>query len=197
MIHSLIFLTFGFGLLSYFTYKKNLGKGLSVKVISYLCEKKIIPPYTEIIENLWLGNYVGARDIDFLRDNNIKLVINLSKNIPNVDLDIDLKLRNKINFYRVPINDDLSIESDEGMIKHFDKLYELIDYNLEKGNGVFIHCYAGMQRSATIVALYLMKKRDISFKLAEKLIKSKRDIVFFPFAHFKKVINYFSKIWDL
>ena len=94
--------------------------------------------------------------------------------------------------YRIPIHDNLSKESNIGLIKYFDEAYNIIDKELKNNNGVLIHCRAGVQRSATLTALYLMKKRGIKSEEAKKYIKSKRCIAFFYQANFQPVLNYYD-----
>ena len=141
--------------------------------------------YNEIVKNLWISNYNTAIDYDFLNNHNIKLVVNLSKNLKFINLDIDK--------YRVPIHDNRTKESDEGLIKHFPNVYNKIDEHLSKNEGVLIHCRSGMQRSATTIALYLMKKYNISFIEAKELIQNKRPFALRPLTNFKNVIKYFEK----
>jgi protein-tyrosine phosphatase len=45
---------------------------------------------------------------------------------------------------------------------------------LQSGGRVFVHCFAGVSRSATIVIAYLMKEHGLSFNSAIKFVKSKR-----------------------
>ena len=152
-----------------------------------LCNYKLIDHQHEIIPNLWLGDYKSSQDIDLLKKNNIQLIINLIKNL-------DFIKNDKITKYRIPIHDNLSKESNIGMINHFDKAYKLIDDALKNKKGVLIHCRAGIQRSATLTALYLMKKRNITSENAKQFIKSKRCIAFFYKANFQPVLNYYESI---
>lgn len=139
----------------------------------------------EIIKNLWVGNYISAVDEDFLNKNNIKLIINLSKTI-------DFTTLPDIYKYRIAINDNLSEESNLGMINHFEYSYNLIDNFLKSSQGVLIHCRAGSQRSATLAALYLMKKYNIRSKKAMDIVKSQRKIAFYIRPNFLPVFNHFD-----
>ena len=150
-----------------------------------LCKYKLIDHQHQIIHNLWLGDYNSSQDIASLKKNNIQLIINLSKNLDFVKDDSIIK-------YRIPIHDNLSKESNIGMINHFDEAYKLIDNALNDNKGILIHCRAGIQRSATLVALYLMKKNRISSQEAKKFIKSKRCIAFFYRTNFQPVLNYYE-----
>ena len=142
----------------------------------------------EIIKNLWVGNYMSAVDQNFLNRNNIKLIINLSKTIEFTTLQDIYK-------YRIAINDNLSEESNVGMINHFENSYNLIDKFLKNNQGVLIHCRAGAQRSATLAALYLMKKYNIRSEKAMEIVKTQRKIAFYIRPNFLPVFNHFdSKI---
>lgn len=155
------------------------------KIYDKICQFNLIPNQNEIDKNLWLGDFRSCKNKKFLIDNNIKLVVNLSKNLEFTDLE-------NIEKYRVPIHDNRSHESDIGMITHFPEVYKKIDYYLSRNMGVLVHCRAGMQRSATTVALYLMKKRNMDFDNAKKFIRSKRCIAFYPVVNFIGPIKYFE-----
>ena len=138
-----------------------------------------------IIKNLWVGNYKSALDETFLKRNNIKLIINLSKNLEFTSI-------NNIQKLRIPINDDLSTESNIGMVDNFQKSYDLINKYLQNNLGVLIHCRAGAQRSATLAALFLMKRYNINSANAIVKVKSKRPIAFFIRPNFQSVLDYFD-----
>ena len=44
-------------------------------------------------------------------------------------------------------------------------------------NKIFVHCAMGRSRSATVVIMFLMKKFNIPYQTAEKLVKSRREVV--------------------
>tara|TARA_X000000950_G_scaffold109747_1_gene138337 strand:+ start:288 stop:857 length:570 start_codon:yes stop_codon:yes gene_type:complete len=163
----------------------NKTKIIGYKVYNKLCDFELIENQHEIEKNLWLGDFRASLDKKFILKNNIKLIVNLSKNLKFVDLD-------HIEKYRVPINDNRSHESNIGMIQHFPILYDKINSYLNDNKGVLVHCRAGIQRSATLVALYLMKKRRSKFEEVKKFIRSKRCVVFYPLINFYKPIKYFE-----
>lgn len=53
---------------------------------------------------------------------------------------------------------------------------EFIDEAIEKGN-ILVHCLAGVSRSPTIVAAYLMYKKKLRYKEALAIIKQTRPFV--------------------
>ena len=145
-------------------------KKISHTIYDDLCDFNFINNQDLIIKNLWLGNHKSSLDKEFLLNNNIKLIINLSKDLPFTDLNIDK--------FRISIHDNRSLESDIGMIENFYHTYNLIDNKLLKNESVLIHCRAGMQRSAALLALYLMKKNKLSFDKVKSIIK-KKDVLLF------------------
>ena len=64
-------------------------KKISHTIYDDLCDFNFINNQDLIIKNLWLGNHKSSLDKEFLLNNNIKLIINLSKDLPFTDLNID------------------------------------------------------------------------------------------------------------
>lgn len=60
------------------------------------------------------------------------------------------------------------------IIFRFDNAIRFIDYNLEKGRKVLVHCYAGISRSPTIVIAYIMYKMKMSYRDAYDFVYDKR-----------------------
>jgi len=61
--------------------------------------------------------------------------------------------------------------------EYFDTAYQFIDDCVNKKEKVLLHCNAGVTRSATITLSYLMKKMNLSYDEAHKLVKSKRPCI--------------------
>jgi dual specificity phosphatase 12 len=66
---------------------------------------------------------------------------------------------------------------DENISKYFDQATEFLRYHQERGIPVLVHCMAGMSRSATLLAHYLMKKYNMNALTALDFIKKRRPIV--------------------
>ena len=69
------------------------------------------------------------------------------------------------------------------------RILENIHHALQQNKPVLVHCFAGMQRSATVVICYLIKYKHMSVVEAKELMKSKRNIVFLPYPTFDNFIN--------
>ena len=62
----------------------------------------------------------------------------------------------------------------------------------EEGTQILVHCAAGMQRSAAIIAMYLIALERMKTEDAIEYIQEKRPIAFRPSANFEKAIRGFE-----
>lgn len=138
---------------------------------------------TQIIPNLWLGNILDSRNNEFLKS--IDIVINCSTNIPFYS-------KSTTNI-RIKIEDNLEPKEIDNMYKYLDSTADFLHKNLLKNKSVFVHCYAGKQRSATIVCAYLMKYLKMSYRDVSDLMQTKRLIVFTPLPNFNKPLIEFQQ----
>ncbi len=139
----------------------------------------------EILPNLWLGNIKIAQNLKFYEDNKINCVINCSKDIPFYN-------NNCINI-RIAVHDNLEEKEIEKLYTYFDKSADLINKLLLENKNILIHCYAGKQRSASIVSVYLMKYANINLYNSILLIKTKRQVAFTPGINFKTSLIKYEK----
>jgi predicted protein tyrosine phosphatase len=140
-----------------------------------------------ITPNLWLGNIIASQDEDFLKKNGIQAVFNCTKNIPFVN-SVPRK-------YRLAVDDNLQEEEIRNM-EHWsiEAVYKLTQ---EVRNGpVLVHCHAGMQRSASLVAMYLIANYRLKSDDAMEKIKAKRPIAFTPAPNFIRSIKGFEDTFD-
>lgn len=137
--------------------------------------------YTEIIPNLFVGNIVAAQDFSFIKKKNIKVIINCSNDIPNYFV-----LNNNIEYHRLPVDDSLTEYDINLMSELLPKYVQIIDESLSNNKPVFVHCYAGIQRSTALIAAYLIFKNNYTIDEAYKYIISKRKEAF----HYGKGFNF-------
>jgi protein-tyrosine phosphatase len=118
----------------------------------------------EIIPGLWLGNYKAAIDKEFLKNNNINFVLNCTPNMPLYNQIYTPSELNNVETYRIPVNDSLLERDFILMEKYFKIVIPLLlkKYTLEKRR-ILIHCHAGKQRSAIVVAALLKVLLDHNY----------------------------------
>lgn len=145
-------------------------------------EDKPLENYTKIMSKLYLGNIHAAQDKEFFDSKKIKSVLNCTKDIPNY-----FCKNNDIEYMRIPVDDSLKEVDFEKMYKYMPVIVEYIHKHiiLEKHN-IFVHCYAGRQRSCCAIAVYLMVKHNMTPSQACKFIMDKRKEAF----HFGLSLNF-------
>ena len=117
---------------------------------------------TNIIHKIYLGNKENAHDDIFIRDNDIKYIINVTLDISNKYDDIE--------YYNCNIEDS----GDEDIKKYFDDITDIINDN--KNNNILVHCRVGKSRSATFILAYLMRYENMNLKKSLDFLRSKRNI---------------------
>ena len=140
---------------------------------------------TQILPQLWIGDKLVSQKRSFFDSKNISVVINCTKEVKFID--------NFKNTYRLDIDDDLS---DESIVKMYKDIYKIVDYideQIELGHNVLVHCHKGRQRSANIIAAYIMKYCSINYSAAMKYIQSKRPECFLPENNFLPVLKKIEK----
>jgi protein-tyrosine phosphatase len=143
-----------------------------------------IDDYNEIIPNLYLGNINCANNQQFLIDNNIQSIINCTMNEPFNEYFSD---KNKL---RLTITDSKESDNMDNFKKQIFEAIYFIEDSLNNDKSVYIHCYWGLMRSATVVAAYLMKKYNMPKDDAISIIREKRCCALLPFYNFNEVLNY-------
>jgi len=139
--------------------------------------------YHEIIPNLYLGNYNSAKD-DKLLDK-IYLVINCSEEIPFHS--------NKTKNFRVNVPDNLSLDCNLKILVYINQILPVMYRCYKAKKPILVHCRAGMHRSATVIACFLIKYFNFNKDSAIQYIKSKRPVAFFPGPNFDLSLELFYK----
>lgn len=137
----------------------------------------------EIFYNLWLGDIRDSRNKSFISD--MDVIINCTTNLPYLD-------ENK-ECYRVSVEDNLEKNEIINLYKLFDPTINYIHEKLRQQKKVFVHCYAGKQRSASVVCAYMMKYLKLNFEEAAQLLITKRCHIFTPQCNFEAALRVFDK----
>ncbi len=142
----------------------------------------------EIIPRIWLGNRNAALNQDqWLEQHSIQAVFNATKDIPFSEL--------PTTKYRIPVDDNLEDAEITNMAKWSPEIIYNVLREYQAGNTILVHCAAGMQRSAAIVAMTLVALYNMSTDDAIAFIKNRRQIAFYPGANFYKSIKIFEQYY--
>jgi len=138
----------------------------------------------QITNNIYLGNYNDSLNNDFI--NNFNLVINCSTNLP-----FNNNINNDIKKIRIFINDDLSYKSNIDLYNYLNNITDIIHNYSKKKEKIFIYCYAGKQRSPSVIAAYLIRYYNFTIYEAINYIKQKNNNTFKPKINFYNTLNKF------
>ncbi|XP_034082489.1 dual specificity protein phosphatase 10 [Gymnodraco acuticeps] len=127
-------------------------------------ENAVISP---ILPFLFLGNERDAQDLDLLLRLNIGYVVNVTTHLPLYHV------KSGLRYKRLPATDN----SKQNLRQYFEEVFEFIEEAYQSGQGVLVHCQAGVSRSATIAIAYLMKHTLMTMTDAYKYVRSRRPVV--------------------
>ncbi|KAJ3812781.1 hypothetical protein EV368DRAFT_41057 [Lentinula lateritia] len=116
----------------------------------------------QVIPGLWIGGLPSAMDTENLKKNKIYSVLSA--------------MRGKISIHETFVKHQIFLDDseEEDILIHLLPAIAFIQSELDKGRGVLVHCQAGVSRSATIVAAYLMHNRRMGVEGALDLIRKAR-----------------------
>jgi len=143
---------------------------------------------TEIIPRIWLGNFMSAKDEQFIRAFNITTIFNCTKDIP-------FFIESIPNKYRVPLDDNLEEVEIRNLCQWSVEVAYKIMSEYKNGKTILVHCYAGRQRSAACVAIFLIAYYYMHTDNVITAIRQKRPEAFMPGANFERAIRYFDSIF--
>jgi|DewCreStandDraft_4_1066084.scaffolds.fasta_scaffold07894_6 protein-tyrosine phosphatase len=117
--------------------------------------------------HLYLGPLFPSEVLlSFFREKNITVVISMgfpTKPFPDVP---------GIHWYGYPIEDNLQEDNAKRFENYLPEICTILDSSLSKGENVYVHCMAGISRSATVV-LYFLISRFLVFSYNNKPLSLK------------------------
>ena len=129
-------------------------------ISNYLWENKDI---NNVYSDIYISDIGTAYNVELLDELGITHIV-------NAVLAIEPAFPDKYEYLSVDLRDI----SNENIENEFDKVNEFIDLALSNGGKVLVHCIAGVSRSASLVASYLINKKNLSFDEALKILKNNR-----------------------
>jgi dual specificity MAP kinase phosphatase len=141
-----------------------------------------------ILPKLYLGNIIDAHNPDIMKKYNIEAILNCTESEPFH------KYFEDKTFLRIDIKDSLDDTNVEKFIDKIEEGVDFIDYNINTMNKtVYVHCYWGLMRSATVVAAYLIKKYKCTIDESISIVKEKRPYSISEYYNFNKVLKEYSR----
>lgn len=138
-------------------------------------------PARQVFPRIWIGSYETAQDQRFMRENRIGLIINCTQHVPS-------PFKDDIPTYRVPVDD--SPEWGDLLKSHVYHTSKLIHHILTKtSKSVLVHCHAGVSRSSTVVASYLILEKGYTSEQAIRQIQTHKPETFRPTPVFRRVLE--------
>jgi protein-tyrosine phosphatase len=146
-----------------------------------------VPDAHEIVPGVWLGNKQASENAKWMKEEEITVVFNATKDLP---FSTTIKKQ-----YRIPVDDNLQSEEIRNMTLWSQEAVYKVMQQHNQGNNILIHCYAGMQRSAAIMAMFLIATRGYTAEQAITYIQGIRPIAFRPQTNFRESIAEFYKTY--
>ena len=136
----------------------------------YFCRKcfqgrKVNKDYWEIdkiSDKVFLGNEEGGMNKDKLKELGISHILICG-------LDLEKFYPDEFMYKHILIDDHTS----EDIKKYFRECLNFI----ESSKKVYVHCWAGVSRSATVVIAYFMWKLKLNYEDARKFVEEKRECI--------------------
>lgn len=119
----------------------------------------------EVIENLWVGDFQAATSIELLNMAGVKYVVSCMRG--------KVRVHETMMRHQIPLDDT----EEQDVLAYLPATIAFIQKALASGDGVLIHCMAGMSRSATIAAAYLMHSQGLDPTGALELIREVRPTI--------------------
>ena len=126
---------------------------------------------SQIDENIWLGSYLYCTEEGFFKERNIDCILNCAEEFNFAPSFCILPGNEYYTWHRLPIVDDTADENTE---THFREGAAKIQEWVTKGKKVYVHCYAGVSRSVSVVMAYYMIYKGWSYSVAHSYIQQRR-----------------------
>ena len=118
---------------------------------------------SKIVEGVFIGSYIDARNEDFLVKTQITHILSVAK-------EFGPAYPERYTYLHMGLSDKSSFD----LTPHLDEAVAFIQNALNEGGRILVHCHRGISRSASCVIAYLMRQQKHSFKEALATCVEKR-----------------------
>jgi len=133
---------------------------------------------SSIIQHLYLANYEDAKHFQ----DKTCFIVNCTSDLP------------MIHEYgmRLAVDDNKTSQAICRMMDALPQVIQRIHLEISQKKNVLVHCLAGRQRSACVVAAYLIAHCNMNVAQAIQFVRSKKKDAFFGGANFEDALHFFE-----
>ena len=138
------------------------------------------PHLTVILDNLLVGEYPNPEDVGWLRDEHgVSAVVSLQDDADLASKNLALAVLQQaytdagLRFHRIPVPDG----ANDVLHAQLPTIVAVLGELLERGERVYLHCNAGMNRAPTAAIAYLHVHGDLPLLAARDFVKARRSCV--------------------
>lgn len=145
---------------------------------------------SEIISGIWVGNEKSSQCKEFFETHDIQAVVNCTPDVPNKFCDMN------VEYMRLTLGDSRDPDDLKRMQEYLKYAVYFVEKNKDlESKNVLVHCHQGIQRSATVVAAYLMTNKGMSYDEVVNFIPHRRKQAFYggEYKTFEKELKNFEK----
>ena len=126
------------------------------------------PPPVSILSYFILGSARDAQCRCVLEELRVKYVLNVTTMCPNFHEEDE-----RFIYKRIAVSDT----DTDRLSPHFTEAFEFIELARKNGSCVFVHCSAGISRSATLTIAYIMSYYKLALQTAYQYVKERRPAI--------------------
>lgn len=130
-------------------------------------------PAQRVLPRVWIGSAADATSLDFMNDHTIGLVVNCTKDVPSPYSDF-------IETIRIPLDDH---ETSASVLYDYARpVARRMRLFLEThpNESILVHCAAGISRSSSMVAAFLILEHGYTMEGAIRKIQQRKPETFSP-----------------
>lgn len=132
--------------------------------IGYVVDTKPDLSVAKVLPGLLMGSQDVTQCQNVLEEYNVSHILSLGVNVP------------KLEGYDYTFLSILDLP-ESCLTDIFHECFTVIDSVRKKNKTIYVHCNAGVSRSASVVIAYLMKESNLKFKDAHKYLKTIRPCI--------------------